>query len=78
MKQRIIIKTLTVAVIILFLGVGIQPSLAVQPETEIDIEPKEYLFQTITDIANNPEVKNLLEQCKYDLLEFDIEINFPF
>jgi len=32
--------------------------LAVQPETERDIEPKDYLFQTIIDIANNPNGDN--------------------
>ena len=37
MKQRIICKTLAVAVILLFLGLAIQPSVAVQPETT-DIE----------------------------------------
>ena len=67
-------KILTVVgITILFLGLAIQPSLAVQPETEIDIEPKDYLFQTIIDIANNPNVKNLLEQYKYDLCKVDID-----
>ena len=50
---------MAVAVIILFLGLAIQPSVAVQPETDIDIEPKDYLFQTIIDIANNPDVKDI-------------------
>jgi len=74
MKQRIICKALAVAVIILFLGLAIQPSVAtVQPETEIDIEPKEYLFQTIIEIANNPDVNSLLEQHRNDLFKVDID-----
>ena len=73
MKERTICKTLAVAVIILFLGLAIQPSLAVQQETDIDIEPKDYLFQTIIDIANNPDVKNLLEHYKFDLFKVDID-----
>ena len=73
MKQRTICKGLAVAVILLFLGLAIQPSVAVETETEIDIEPKDYLFQTIIDISNNPDVKNLLEQYKYDLIEVDID-----
>ena len=73
MKQRIISKGLAVAVILLFLGLAIQPSIAVQPETEIEVEPKDYLFQTIIDIANNPEVKKLFKQYKYDLFEVDID-----
>jgi len=76
MKQRIICKTLAVAVIILFIGLAIQPSVAVQTETERDIEPKNYLFQTIIDIANNPKVKNLLEKYDNDLLNIDIDRSF--
>jgi hypothetical protein len=38
-----------------------------------DIEPKDYLFQTIIDIANNPEVKNLLEKYGNDLYKVDID-----
>jgi len=41
--------------------------------TIIDVEPKDYLFQTIIDIANNPEVKKLLENYKYDLFEVDVD-----
>jgi hypothetical protein len=75
MNQRIILKTLVVAVIILFIGVGIQPAIAiVEPKEEIiDVEPKDYMFQTIIDIANNPEVKNLLEQYDNDLFKVDID-----
>ncbi len=73
MKQIIICKGLAVAVILLFLGLAIQPSVAVQPEADIDIKPKDYLFQTIIDIANNPEVKDLLEQYDNDLFKVDID-----
>jgi hypothetical protein len=75
MKKRIICKTLVVAVIVLFLGVGIQPAIAtVNPKEEIiDVEQKDYLFQTIIDIANNPDVKELLEQYKYDLFMVDVD-----
>ena len=67
-------KTLVVGVIGLFIGVGIQPALAiVQPELEVDVGPKDYLFQTFINIANNPDVKKLLEQYKYDLFKVDID-----
>jgi len=46
----------------------------VQPEKEIiDVEPKDYLFQTIIDIANNPDVKELLEQYDNNLFKVDID-----
>ena len=73
MKQRIICKGLAVAAIVLFLGLAVQPSIAVQSETEIEIEPKDYLFQTIIDIANNPDVKELIEQYDNDLFKVNID-----
>jgi hypothetical protein len=74
MKQRTICKTLAVTVILLFIGVGINPAIAtVEPETEFDDVPKDYLFQTIIDIANNPDVKELLEQYYNDFFSVDID-----
>jgi hypothetical protein len=67
-------KGLTVAVIILFLSIGIQPAIAtVEPEQEIEIESKDYLFQTIIDISNNPNVKELLDKYDNDLFEVNID-----
>jgi len=72
MIYRITRKSLVAGIIILFIGVAFHPSLAtIQPE--VDVEPKDYLFQTIIDIANNPNVKELLEQHKNDLLKVDID-----
>jgi hypothetical protein len=70
MKREILIA---IGITFLFLGLAIQPSVAVQPETEIDIEPKDYLFQTIIDFANNPDVKELLEQYRYDLFSVELD-----
>ena len=47
MNRNIFSKGLAVAVIVLFIGLAIQPSVAVQPETEIDIEPEQ-------DIVSEP------------------------
>ena len=64
-----------VGITILFLGVGIQPAIATVESKEdfIDVEPKDYLFQTIIDIANNPDVKDihsLLE--RYQVIQKEI------
>jgi hypothetical protein len=42
-------------------------------DIEILVDPKDYLFQTIIDIANNPDVKEILEQYSYDLFNVDID-----
>ncbi len=75
MKKGLVRKGLVISVILIFIGVGIQPAIAtVQQEEElIDVEPKDYLFQTILDIANNPDVKELLEQYDNDLFKVDID-----
>ncbi len=69
-------KGLVMAIVFLFIGVGIYPAIAVEPITPTNIirgeefeqvektEPKEYLFQTIIDIANNPDVNELLNQIE--------------
>jgi len=68
-------KGLIVSVLLLFIGMSVQPAIAtVEPEEEIiDVNSKNYLFQTIINIANNPDIKNLLEQYIYDLLRIDID-----
>jgi hypothetical protein len=66
-------KGLVIAVIFLFIAVSFQPIIAEKTvfiEEESDYknwsfdEAKDYLFQTIIGIANNPDVKNFFEQLK--------------
>lgn len=67
-------KGLAVAVILLFISLGIQPAIAtVKPEKEVIIDLKDFLFQTIIDVANNPEVKKLFEKYDNDLFSMDID-----
>ena len=85
MVKRIYMKGLVVGIIILFIGIGVQPAFAVEPKLSTnniqfgeDIEPKDYLFETIIDIANNPEVKELFEENKrniFDLIYGDNDID---
>ena len=77
-KNDIWKKAIVLSIIVMFLGVGIYPVIASHPkqtpnilttdETDygIDTEPKEYLFQTIVDIINNPEINLLFETTKND------------
>lgn len=67
---------LAFVITILFFGVSVQSSIATdQPEKETDIkvEPKEYLFQTIIDIVNNPDIKEVLEQYNHILFFSDYD-----
>jgi hypothetical protein len=57
-------KTLVIGIIVLFLGVGVQPAIAtVQPKEDIICNsPHGYLFKFIIDFVNNPEVANLIDE----------------
>ena len=65
---------IVVGITILFLGVTVQPAIAtIKPEIEIDIEPKDNLFQTIIDIANIPDVKDIRSLLKrYQVIQKEI------
>jgi hypothetical protein len=67
-------KLLVVGIIILFIGVGIQPAFAVDIPQKEEIEPKDYLFETIVAIANNPEVRELFEEYSNNI--YDLDYNY--
>ena len=78
MQKNIIKKGLVLAVIVLFISVCFQPIIAentISAEKEsnynnVDFdEAKKYLFQTLIDISNNPEVKHFLNEHKHDLIK---------
>lgn len=68
-------KTLVIGIIVLFLGLGAQPAFAVEQSEEelINDSPKDFLFQTVIDIVNNPEIQNLLGQYDNDLFKVEID-----
>jgi lipopolysaccharide export LptBFGC system permease protein LptF len=77
MEKHLIKKGLVFAVILLFIGVSFQPIIAektisIEKESNNDNvsfeEAKEYLFQTIVDISNNPEVKQFMNEHKHILI----------
>ncbi len=70
-------KILVIGIIVLFIGMGIQPAIASVHTTEEinNINPKDYLFNTIIDIVNTPELKELLKGHDNDLLSINIERN---
>jgi len=76
-------KIIVIGVIALFICVGFQSAFAVESNVSVDnikieedIEPKDYLFETIVAIANNPEVKELFEQYKDDWSDYLVNLNF--
>ncbi|MDH7507510.1 MAG: hypothetical protein QHH15_06995 [Candidatus Thermoplasmatota archaeon] len=76
MKKKLFVKTLALSIVVLFIGVSFQPMIAEKTtlvEKESDCNntnferAKEYLFQTLIDIFNNPKVKEFLIEHKHNL-----------
>ena len=67
MKKDMLRKALVISVVVLFIGVGGQSVFAVDIPEKEEIEPKDYLFETIVAIANNPDVKNLFEEYRNNI-----------
>jgi len=87
--NSIIGKGATLGIILLFIGIAVQPGITTalldeeideeekeylfQTIEEIDEEAKEYLFQTIIDVANNPDVKDILKQNNHNMFISDYD-----
>ncbi|MHA1969265.1 MAG: hypothetical protein ACW964_15875 [Candidatus Hodarchaeales archaeon] len=59
MRKNMLSKILVMGVIFLFVGVGVQSAFAIDIPEKEEIEPKDYLFEFIVAIANNPDVQEL-------------------
>jgi len=66
MKDNWVKKGLVFTIILLFIGVAIQPGISTNTiqDEKTDVDAKDYLFQSIIDISNNPDIKNLFGQLK--------------
>lgn len=83
-------KGLVIGIVFLFIGVGVYPAVAVEPITSTNIiqveefeqveetEQKDYLFQTIIDISNNPDVNELLNQIEDEWKNDNCYISWDF
>lgn len=69
MQKNIVKKSLVFVVIALFIGIAVQPGIStntIPKEEKTNVEPKDYLFQTIIDIANNPDVQHFFKGLEKD------------
>jgi len=74
-KKGLIRNLLVLGIIFLLMGIAVQPGTATLQTEKADIDPKDTLFQTIIDIANNQEVINLFEKEKNNGFFFDFDNN---
>ena len=71
-------KIIVIGIIALFVCFGFQSAFAVEPIkladiSKVDIEPKDYLFETIVAFANNPEIEDLLEGYNHNIINFNYD-----
>jgi hypothetical protein len=69
-------KGLVVVIIVLFIGLASKPAVSKVEPREETFDQKNFLFQTIIDISNNPEVNNLFEENKNKDRIFNCDYNF--
>ena len=79
MKKKSLVKILAMSIVVLFNVVNTQPVFAkdtILSEKKSDI--KQLLFETISDIANNKEIQDIIQkyECKKSLLGFQhLQVN---
>jgi hypothetical protein len=71
MKKEWLVKTLALGVVVLFVSVSFQPVLAKDTISLVKKSDTNELLETLLDIANNPEIQNILQkyECRKNLLE---------
>jgi len=62
MQSKKLIKGLVCAVIVLFIGIAVQPGISTNTIPEEKTDAKDLLFQTILDIVNNKEIQNIIQK----------------
>ena len=77
MKKDLLSKTLVMGIVVLFIGIGVQSAFAVDIPEKEEIEPKDYLFETIVAISNNQDIQDLLDEYK-DSFNFNLNNQYIF
>jgi hypothetical protein len=72
--RKEILKTLVIGTIFLLLCVAFQPVVSTNEMKNENVKPKEFLFETLIDIANDPEIKLLFEQVGNDWIDLDLDV----
>lgn len=76
--RKKILKTIVIGITLLFTGLALQPTVSTIELEKNESEPKEYLFETIIDIANNPDINRLLTQINDDYNNKNYYIKWDF
>jgi hypothetical protein len=74
-KNSLIRNLLVLGIIVLLIGIAVQPSTATVQNELIDKNKKEFLFQTIIDITNKKEIEDLIDNEKNSGFFLDFNYN---
>ena len=62
--RKTILKTLVVGITLLFIALAFQPTVSTNEVRKGEVDPKQYLFETIIEIKNNPDINEILSQIE--------------
>ena len=79
-----ILKSIVIVITLLFIGLAFQPMVSTNELKKEQMEPNDFLFDTIINIANKPEINELLNQIvqewkngnSYITWDFDSKVIF--
>jgi hypothetical protein len=76
--RKEMIKTLVIGMMLLLVGIAFQPVVSTN-ELKIErIKPEQYLFETIEDAVDEPEINDYLEQIGNGLINYNINVRSAF
>jgi hypothetical protein len=73
-----IYKTIAIILMLMLIGLVFQPAVSTYEIKNKELEPKKYLFETITDIRNNPDVKDFFNNIDHDDINLNINTKAAF
>ena len=71
-------KPIVIGVTLLMIGLIFQPAVATHEIKKQEVEPKEYVYESIIDIAKNIDVKNYFNNIEPNDINLNINIRWAF
>jgi hypothetical protein len=73
-----IYKSIVIILMLMLVGLAFQPAVSTNELKKEELEPKEYLFETIIDITKNPDVKDFFNNFEPNDINLNINTKGAF
>jgi hypothetical protein len=78
MNKDLLCKTIVIGIILLLISVGFQSAIAVDIPEKEEIEPKDYLFDTIIELNNHQDFQDILREYGYNIFTYELDNKYIF